>query len=150
MIQECRAKYYYPGLARKIQAWVTNCPDFIADKRIDTRPIRPNICNTEFMLGPEVCLEVDKLPNLRSSNGYKHIVTLIVVFSRYLFAFPTQHVPDSNNSRTLHCRNVKEMLPRKSNFNWQRIVIQIRGSHANSANSRHTYKPRVNKTWPNN
>ena len=34
MIQESRTKYYYPGLARKIRAWVINCPDCIANKRI--------------------------------------------------------------------------------------------------------------------
>ena len=33
MIQECRAKFYYPGLSRKIRAWVTSCPDCIANKR---------------------------------------------------------------------------------------------------------------------
>ena len=37
MIQESRTKYYYPGLARKIRAWVINCPSCMANKRIDTR-----------------------------------------------------------------------------------------------------------------
>ena len=67
MIQECRAKYYFPGLARKIGAWVQNCPDCIANKRIDARQIRPKmLSNTEFTMGPEDCLEVDILPNLPS------------------------------------------------------------------------------------
>ena len=43
MIQECRAKYYFPGLARKLRAWAMSCPDCIANKRIDTRQIRPKI-----------------------------------------------------------------------------------------------------------
>ena len=91
MIQECRARYYFPGLARKIRAWVTNCPDCIANKRIDTRHIRPKmLSNTEFTMGPEDCLEVDILPNLPSSNGYQHSITMMDVFSRYLFAYPTQ------------------------------------------------------------
>ena len=34
MIQECRAKYYFPGLARKIRACVTSCPDCIANKEL--------------------------------------------------------------------------------------------------------------------
>ena len=38
MIQEFESKY--PGLARKIRAWVTSCPDCIANKRIDTKQIR--------------------------------------------------------------------------------------------------------------
>ena len=91
MIQECRTKYYYPGLARKIRAWVINCPDCIANKLIDTRQIRPKmLSSTEFTFGPEDCSDVDILPNLSSSNGYKHIITMMDVFSRYLFAYPTQ------------------------------------------------------------
>ena len=62
MIRECRAKYYFPGLARIIRAWVTSCPDCIANKRIDTRQIRPKmLSNTEFTLGSEGSLEVDIL-----------------------------------------------------------------------------------------
>ena len=76
MIQECQTKYYYSGLARRIRAWVINWPDCIATKRIDTRKIRPKLlCNTEITFGPDDCLEVDILPNLPSSNGYKHILT---------------------------------------------------------------------------
>ena len=110
MIQESRAKYYYPGLARKIRAWVINCPDCIANKRIDTRQIRPKmLSNTEFTFGPEDCLEVDILPNLPSSNGYKHIITMMDVFSRYLFAYPTQDMTARTVGRciidvmTRHC-----------------------------------------------
>ena len=52
MIQESRAKYYFPGLARKIRAWVTSCPDCIANKRLDTRQIRPKMLSkTAFTRG---------------------------------------------------------------------------------------------------
>ena len=102
MIQECRAKYYFPGLARKIRAWVTSCQDCIANKRIDTRQIRPKmLSNTEFTMGPEDCLEVDILPNLPSSNGYQHIITMMDVFSRYLFAYPTQDITAKTVARCL-------------------------------------------------
>ena len=91
MIRECRTKYYYPGLPRIIRAWVTSCRDCIANKRIDTRQIRPKMfSNTEFTMGPEDSLEDDILPNLSSSNGYQLIITMMDVFSRYLFAYPTQ------------------------------------------------------------
>ena len=110
MIQESRTKYYYPGLARKIRAWVTNCPDCIANKRIDTRQIRPKmLSNTEFTFGPEDCLEVYILPILPSSNGYKHIIIMMDVFSRYLFAYPTQNMTARTVGRciidvmTRHC-----------------------------------------------
>ena len=70
---------------------VTSCPHCIANKRIDTRQIRTKmLSNTEFTMGPEDCLEVDILPNLPSSNGYQHNVTMMDVFSRYLSAYPTQ------------------------------------------------------------
>ena len=91
MIQECRAKYYFPGLARKIRTWVTSSTDCIANKRIDTRQIRPKMMsNTEFTMGPEDCLEVDILPKLPSSSGFQHIITTMDVFSSYLFAYPAQ------------------------------------------------------------
>ena len=49
------------------------------------------INNTEHVLGPEDILEIDILPNLPNSAGYQNIVTLIDVFSRYLFAYPLQN-----------------------------------------------------------
>ena len=93
MIQECRSKYYYPGLAKRIKQWVTQCEDCIKYKRINNNQIRPKmINNTEHVLGPEDILEIDILPNLPNSSGYQNIVTMIDVFSRYLFAYPTQDV----------------------------------------------------------
>ena len=93
MIQECRSKYYYPGLARRIKQWVMQCEDCIKYKRIHNSQIRPKmINNTEHVLGPEDILEIDILPNLPNSAGYQNIVTMIDVLSRYLFAYPTQNV----------------------------------------------------------
>ena len=93
MIQQGRRKYYYPHLASLIKQWVNNCQDCINYKRINTRQIRPKMIDpTEFSLGPEDILEIDILPNLPCSAGYKHIVTMIDVFSRYLFALPVQNI----------------------------------------------------------
>ena len=132
MIQESRTKYYYPGLARKIRAWVTNCPDCIANKRIDTRQIRPKmLSNTKFTFGPEDCLEVDILPNLPSSNGYRHIITMMDVFSRYLFAYPTQDMTVRtvdrciNDVMTRHCYLPTIMLTDKGSQFRSDIVNQI-------------------------
>ena len=132
MIQESRAKYYYPGLARKIRAWVINCPDCIANKRIDTRQIRPKmLSNTEFTFGPEDCLEVDILPNLPSSNGYKHIITMMDVFSRYLFAYPTQDMTARTVGRciidvmTRHCYLPTVLLTNKGSQFRSDVVNQI-------------------------
>ena len=41
MIQEARRKYYYPGLAKHIKKWVTNCEKCIMNKRIDNSQLRP-------------------------------------------------------------------------------------------------------------
>ena len=94
MIQECKSKYYNPGLAERIKQWVLQCEDCIKYKRIHSSQIRPKkINNTEHVLGPEDILEIDIQPNLRNSAGYQNIVTMIDVFSRYLFAYPTQNAP---------------------------------------------------------
>ena len=94
MTQECRAEYYHPGLAKHIKRWVTSCQECTKYKRINTRQIRPKMINptSDFSMGPEDILEVDILPNLPSSAGYQHMITMIDVFSRYLFAYPTQNM----------------------------------------------------------
>ena len=48
------------------------------------------INNTKHVLGPEDILEKDLLLILPNSIGYQNIVTILDVFSRYLFAYPTQ------------------------------------------------------------
>ena len=145
MIQESRTKYYYPGLARKIRAWVINCPDCIANKRIDTRQIRPKmLSNTEFTFGSEDCLEVDILPNFPSSNGYRHIITMMDVFSRYLFAYPTQDMTARTVGRciidvmTRHCYLPTVIVTDKGSQFRSDVVNQIaqtldiRTSHAST------------------
>ena len=93
MIQQCRTKYYYPDSASHIKQWITNCQDCIKYKRINARLTRPKIIDPkEFSLEPEDILGIDILPNLPNSAGYQHIVTMIDVFSRYLFAYPVQNI----------------------------------------------------------
>ena len=132
MIQECRAKYYFTGLARKIRAWVTSCQDCIANRRIDTRQIRPKLLsNTDFTMGPEDCLEVDILPNLPMSNGYQHIITMMDVLSRYLFAYPTQDMTAKTVVRciievmTRHCYLLTVTSTDKSSQFRSEVVHQI-------------------------
>ena len=132
MIQECRAKYYFPGIARKIRAWVTNCPGCIANKRIDTRQIRPQMLSkTEFATGPDNCLEVDILPNLPSSSACQHIITMMDVFSRYFFAYPTQDMTAKTVARciidvlTRHCYLPIVILTDKGSQFRSEVVNQI-------------------------
>ena len=86
-------KILLPGIAKRIKQWVMQCEDCMKYKRINNSQIRPKmINNTEDVLGPEDILEIDILPNLPNWAGYQNIVTMIDVFSRYLFAYPTQNV----------------------------------------------------------
>ena len=89
------------------------------------------LSKTEFAMGPEDCLEVDILPNLPSSNGYQHIVTTIDVFSRYLFAYPTQDMTAKTVARfiidvmTRHCYLPTVILTDKGSQFRAEIVSQI-------------------------
>ena len=102
MILEGRSNYYCPGLAKKTKPWVQNCEECIKYNRINNCQIRPNmINNTEHVLEPEDILEIDILPNLPNSAGYQNIVTMIYVFSRYLFANRMQNVTAKTTRRSI-------------------------------------------------
>ena len=102
MIQECRSKYYYLGLAKRFKQWVMQFKDCIKYKRINNSQIRPKtINNTEHVLGPEDILEIDILPNLPNCAGYQNIVTMIDVFSRCLFACSKQNVTSKTIGRCI-------------------------------------------------
>ena len=149
MIPECRTKYYFPRLARKIRSWETSCPDCIANKRIDTSQIRPKmLSNTEFTMWPEDCLEVDILPNLPSSNEFQRIITMMHVFSSYLFAYSTQDMTARTVARciidvmTRHCYLPTVILTDKGSQFRSEVVNQI------AQNARHTDKPCIDETCP--
>ena len=101
------------------------------------------LSNTEFPMGPEDCLERNILPILPSSNGYQHIITMTDVFSRYLFTYPTQDMTAKTVARciidvmTRHC-----YLPT--------VILTNKGSQFRSVFTRHTDKPRIDETCPNN
>ena len=141
MIQECRSKYYYPGLAKRIKQWVMQCEDCIKYKS----QIRPKmINNTEHTLGPEDILEIDILPNLPNSAGYQNIVTMIDVFPRYQFAYPTQNATAKKigrcivNVMTRHAYLPTKIISDKcSQFRSEVVsqvtqILEIQISHASS------------------
>ena len=138
-----------PGSLTQNQSLVTSCPDCIANKKIDTRQIRPKmLSNTEFTMGPEDCLEVDILPNLPSSNGYQHIITMMDVFSRYFFVYPAQDMTAKTVARciidvmTRHCYLPTVILTDKGSQFKSEVVNQIaqtldiRISHASTKHAR--------------
>ena len=89
------------------------------------------LSNTEFTMGPENCLEVDILPNLPSSSGYQHIITMMDVFSRYLFAYPTQDMTAKTVARciidvmTRHCYLPTVILTDKGSQFRSEVINQI-------------------------
>ena len=89
------------------------------------------LSNTEFPMGPDDCLEVHILPNLPSSKGYQHIITMMDVFSRYLFAYPTQDMTAKTVARciidvmTRHCYLPTVILTDKGSHFRSEVVNQI-------------------------
>ena len=88
VIQQCREKYYYPGLALRIRQQVASCQECIQNKRIDPKKITPPMIDTNAMaLGPEDALQIDVVPFDEPSGGYTAVITAMDAFSRYLFAY---------------------------------------------------------------
>ena len=87
-----REKYYFPKMAQLIREWVTSCEQCNRESRIDrsfTRPPPPLQNPNEHITAPEDAMQIDLVPGLPPSGGYENIVTVMDVFSRYLFAHPT-------------------------------------------------------------
>ena len=102
MIQEARQKYYYPCLAKHIKNWVQNCQMCIQNKRINNDLLKTELLNCpEWDLGPEDVLQMDILPNRPPSGGFDNIITAIDVFSRYLFANPTNRITAPTVARVI-------------------------------------------------
>ena len=89
------------------------------------------LSNTEFTMGSEDCLEVDILPILSPSNGFQHIITMMDVFSRYLFAYPTRDMTARTVARciidvmTRHCYLPTVILTDKRSQFRSEVVNQI-------------------------
>ena len=88
VIQQCREKYYYPGMSVRIAHHISRCTECMQMKRADKRSITPPMIDTSKMaLGPEDALQMDIVPFDEPSGGYTAIITAMDVFSRYLFTY---------------------------------------------------------------
>ena len=106
------------------------------------------INNTEHVLGPKDILEIDIMPNLPNSAAYQNIVTMIDVFSRYLFAYPTQNVTAKTIGRcivdamTRHAYLPTLILSDEgSQFRWEVVaeitqILEIQISHASTKHAK--------------
>ena len=89
-----REKYYYPKWLnyQLIREWVMSCEQCIRELRINPRLTRPPLQNpNEHITAPEDAMQIDLVPGLPPSGGSENIVTVMDVFPRYLFAYPTSN-----------------------------------------------------------
>ena len=102
MLQEIRQRYYYPSMVKHVKKWVQGCEQCARDKRVPNTTITPELLNLpEWDLGPEDVMQIDLLPYLHPSGGYKNVLTAIDVFSRYLFAYPITDASATNVAKVL-------------------------------------------------
>ena len=102
VIQQCREKYYYPGMAAKIALHISRCTECMQTKRTDKRSITPPMIDTsKLALGPEDALQMDIVPFDEPSCGYNAIITAMDVFSRYLFTYNVVKTDASTVARVL-------------------------------------------------
>ena len=88
VIQQCREKYYYPGMAAMIAHHISRCTEYMQTKRTDKRSITPPMIDTsKLALGPDDALQMDIVPFDELSGGYNAIITAMDVFSCYLFTY---------------------------------------------------------------
>ena len=77
-------------MAKLIRQWFMSCEQCFRESRVNDRLTQPALQNpSEHITVPEDAMQIDLVPELPPSGGYKNIVTAMDVFSRYLFAYPT-------------------------------------------------------------
>ena len=102
VIQQCREKSYYPGLAAKIAKHINQCMKCMQTKRTDNRLLTPPMIDTsKLALGPEDALQMDIVPFDEPSNGFTAIVTAMDIFSRYLFTYCVTKIDAKTIARVL-------------------------------------------------
>ena len=75
-----------------IREWVISCEQGFRESQIDRSLTHPALQNpNKHITLPEDAMQIDLVPELPPSGGYENIVTAMVVFSRYLFAYPTSN-----------------------------------------------------------
>ena len=82
-----REKYYFPKMAQLIREWVMSCEHCIRESRIDRSLTRPPLQSLhDHITTPKDAMQIDLVPEVPPSGGYEIIVTVMDVFSHYLFA----------------------------------------------------------------
>ena len=82
-------------MAQLISEWVMSSEQCIRESRNDRSLTRPPLQNpNEHITAPEDAMQLDLVSEVPPSGGHENIVTVVDVFSRYLFAYPTSS-PDA-------------------------------------------------------
>ena len=102
VIQQCRERYYYQGLALKICQHISQCHECLQTKRTPNNTITPPLIDmSQITMGPEDALQTDIIPFDEPSGEYNAIITAMDVFSRYLFAYNVVRVDTKTVARVL-------------------------------------------------
>ena len=101
-LQQCREKYYFPGLAAKIANHISLCRECAQTKRTPNSTITPPLIDmSQLALGPEYAHQMDIVPFDDPSGGYNAVITAMDVFSRYLFAYSVARIDTRTVTRVL-------------------------------------------------
>ena len=101
-IQQCREKYYYPGLAARIANHISQCMECAQTKRTPNSTITPPLIDmSKIAMGPEDALQMDIVPFDDPSGGYTAVITAMDVFSRYLFVYSVARIDTRTVTRVL-------------------------------------------------
>ena len=101
-IQQCREKYYFPGLAARIANHIAHCMECAQTKRTPNSTITPPLIDmSKVAVGPEDALQMDIVPFDDPSGGYTAVITAMDVFSRYLFAYSVTRIDTKTVTRVL-------------------------------------------------
>ena len=129
-----RQKYYYPNMAKHIREWVMSCEQCIKKSLINRSFTRPPLQNPiEYITAPEDAMQIDLLPGLPPFDGYESIVTAMVVFSRYLFAYPTSNQDATtianviSNIMTKHAYLPRTLISDKSTAFTSHVIKEVAG-----------------------
>ena len=87
VIQQCRERYYYPGLALKICQHISQCKECLQTKTTPNSTITPHLIDmSKIAMGPEDAMQMDIVQFEDPSGGYNAIIAAMDVSSRSLFA----------------------------------------------------------------
>ena len=124
--------------------WIRTC---IKHRRISNELKTPELLNLPaWMLGPEDAMQIDLLPNLPPTRGYKNIVKAMDVFSRHLFAYTVTDASAANTAKvvidimTKHTYLATTLLTdKKSAFTSKLVaeIVQILGIQLRCATTKH-------------